>query len=157
MRLTKITTKSGDTGKTLLGCNLVSKGHPAVDLLGDLDELNVLLGNIKGLQKVQDNIFSLSAAVYKELDWEFAEAETELLDELIEDINSTLPTLQEFIRPSGDIHMARVVCRRCERKAWQLAPDLKYPKYLNRLSDYLFVLARMKSVNETLWDRKSET
>lgn len=157
MRLTKITTKSGDNGTTLLACNLVSKGHPAVDLLGDLDELNVLLGNIYGMENIQDNIFEVSAAIYKEQDWPDAERITQNISNSIEDINSTLPPLKEFIRPSGDIHLARTVARRCERKAWALNPEMKYPIYLNRLSDFLFVLARARKqdTNEHVWDRKN--
>lgn len=155
MRLTKIATKAGDNGTTLLACNLVSKGHPAIDLLGDLDELNVLLGNIGGVETIQDNIFELSAAVYKQQDWLDAEGVTENISKSIEDVNSVLPPLKEFIRPYGRYHLARAVARRCERKAWALNPEMAYPIYLNRLSDYLFVLARAFSDTESMWHRKN--
>ena len=155
MRLTKITTKTGDTGKTLLGCALVSKGHRAINLLGDLDELNVLLGTIGGLETLQDNIFELSAAIYKEQDWTEADRVTSNIEKSIEDVNSVLPPLKEFIRPSGMYHLAGAVARRCERKAWLLNPSMKYPIYLNRLSDYLFVLARAFSDTEAQWHRKN--
>jgi len=143
----------GDQGQTLLGCTLVAKDHVAIDLLGDLDELNCLLGNIKDQTSIQDDIFEISAAVYKGEDWEKAEININSLEFAIQVINAKLPPLKEFVRPSGNIHLARAVCRRCERKAWGLDKTKNYCKYLNRLSDYLFVLARSTTSEETLWER----
>lgn len=152
MRITKVTTHQGDYGMTLLGCTLQSKTTPEIALLGDLDELNVLLGNIDQ-QALQDDIFELSAAVYKGEDWKDAMDSLDELEIAIEAFNSKLEPLKEFIRPSGDIHLARAVCRRCERKAWGLDNTKNYCKFLNRLSDYLFVLARVTNTKETQWQR----
>lgn len=153
MRITKTTTKTGDTGNTLLGCNIVSKGHPAIELLGELDTLNVMVGDIGDHGDVQDNIFSISAAIYKGEDWSKSVEETGKLDGVIFMISTKLPNLVEFIRPSGRIHAARTQTRKCERLAWSFDPTKKYNVYLNRLSDYLFVLARERSENEVMWDR----
>lgn len=153
MRITSVTTKTGDKGTTLLGCQLVSKGHPAISLLGNLDELNVLLGNIECQEEFQDNIFEISAAIYKGEDWSKSEEETEWLEALISYMNDSLPPLKEFIRPSGNVHLARAVCRRCEREAWSLDNAKQYNVYLNRFSDYLFVLARTLASDEEYWKR----
>ena len=153
MRITKTTTKCGDKGETLLACKLVSKGHAAIELLGELDLLNVLIGNINNPEGTQDNIFELSAAVYKGEDWPAAYGETEYLEALIHELSQDLEPLKEFIRPSGDIHMARAQTRRCERLAWAYDSSKDYCRYLNRLSDYLFVLARVMSDEETQWER----
>lgn len=155
MRLSKIVTKSGDSGNTLLGCQLVSKGHPSVELLGDLDELNCHLGDIKGCEGIQDFIFEISAAVYKGEDWVNAERYTEEMERTITTLNDNLSQLKEFIRPSGKVHLARAVCRRCERKAWALDSSKKYNIYLNRLSDFLFVLARTLGKDEQYWSRNT--
>lgn len=154
MRLTKITTKTGDSGKTLLNGEFVDKFDPSVDLIGDLDELNCLLGNIDNMQDIQDDIFEISAAIYKTEDWKDSESSTDALEQNAEFLNSKLKPLKEFIRPSGNIHLARAVCRRCERKAWALDRTKKYNIYLNRLSDYLFVVARINSDGETQWEHK---
>lgn len=153
MRLSKITTKQGDSGKTLLGCQLVPKGHPAVELLGELDLLNILLGNINEHEEFQDVIFEISAAIYKQQDWDKADEETEWLEDMISSMNDSLEQLKEFIRPSGDIHTARAQARRCERLSWSYDSSKRYNVYLNRLSDYLFVLARIESSEEHQWSR----
>ena len=153
IRISKVTTKTSDCGYTLLGCQLVQKGHPAIDLLGDLDELNCHLGNIKGCEGIQDFIFEISAAVYKGEDWVNSQRYTEEMEYTINTLNDGLQPLKEFIRPSGNIHLARSVCRRCERKAWALDSSKNYNIYLNRLSDFLFVLARTLSKEEQYWSR----
>lgn len=114
----------------------------------------MLLGNIKGSEGLQDNIFEISAAVYKGEDWPDVDENLEAADRVIKAMSNVLPPLEEFIRPSGNIHLARAVCRRCERKAWALDSSKQYNKYLNRLSDYLFLLARMIADKpETQWER----
>ena len=156
MRLTKITTKTGDSGLTLFAGSLLAKSDTRIELLGTLDELNCLIGNIPpkySPKYIQDHIFEISAAIYKQQKWHNADKYTWMLETDIEFRNSGLKSLKEFIYPSGNIHLARAVCRRSERLAWACHVDIGICVYLNRLSDYLFVLARVDAGEVSEWDR----
>ncbi len=180
MRISKVTTKTGDKGETGMGDGKrVSKDHPAMVFQGDLDELNSHLGLalaagedqkwIEALTSIQQDIFNMGGEA------SMPETELSLLDESrigvleasIEKMNSELPPLKEFILPGGDdfcarLHVARSVCRRAERSCVTLmnsGMDVKFwLQYLNRLSDYLFVLVRYANQkndgSEALWDRE---
>ena len=180
MRISKVTTKSGDKGKTSLGNGQrVSKSHPFIILLGDIDELNSQLGNaitvckaetiVSDLQLIQQDLFNLGGeiSVQSSDTMLIGEGRIEFLEERIDEYNQTLKPLKEFILPGGDefcsrIHLARSVCRRAERSCVEIMDTLKenniWLPYLNRLSDYLFVLARYISseqgAEEILWDRE---
>ena len=179
MRISKVTTKSGDRGKTSLGNGeRVSKSHLIINLLGDIDELNSQIGSAisssksslisSELQSIQQDLFNLGGeiSIFNSGTILINDDKVKFLEERIEDLNQTLKPLKEFIMPGGDefcsrIHLARAVCRRAERSCVSVL-DLVEEKniwlpYLNRLSDYLFVLARYVSSErgseEILWKR----
>lgn len=160
-RLTKIYTRTGDAGDTgNADGSRISKNSTQIQTLGDVDELNSILGVLLSLaenteigdliKKVQNDLFDigaeLSASVVvisnKHVSW---------LEHELDKMNESLPALKEFILPGGGeaaalCHVARSVCRRAERSMValshdrQLRPELL--SYINRLSDFLFVLAR---------------
>ena len=177
MRITKVTTKKGDKGKTSLGDGTnVSKTDPRIMILGELDELNAVLGLAiiacddnavcEKLTNIQNDILNLGGEVVvpnieKVL---LIEDRINILENETETLNKTLPPLKEFILPGGDelssrLHVARAVCRRAERSVVRLTEreggeELRWIRYLNRLSDFLFVLARSKnSQSEEIWDK----
>ena len=180
MRISKVTTKSGDKGKTSLGNGeRVSKSHPVIILLGDIDELNSQIGSaitvcnsetvISDLQSIQQDLFNLGGEVSVQSPdtMLISEGRIEFLEERIDEYNQSLKPLKEFILPGGDefcsrVHLARSVCRRAERSCVEIIDSIKENKtwlpYLNRLSDYLFVLARYisseRGAEEILWDRE---
>ncbi|HOM98800.1 MAG TPA: cob(I)yrinic acid a,c-diamide adenosyltransferase [Acidobacteriota bacterium] len=174
-RLSNITTRTGDDGETGLGDGRrVSKTHPRIEACGTVDELNTWLGMLAAcpipeevrrcIAAVQHDLFNLGA----ELSVPGLELlDPRRLDELEEQMESwlrTLPPLEEFILPGGTppaavCHVARAVCRRAERsytrlKASEPVSELGL-RYLNRLSDFLFVLARRLNreagVEEVCW------
>lgn len=159
----KIYTKTGDAGTTsLVGGTRVSKAHPRVMTYGDLDELISYLGLIRcegdqalPLRRIQIHLMNVSAhlandgssAKLKPLD----EGETAFLEEEIDRLTAALPPQKAFVLPGEPraaslAHVARTVCRRAERSAVQIEPktdqDIIALRYINRLSDYLFTLAR---------------
>jgi len=159
----KIYTKTGDAGTTsLVGGTRVSKAHPRVMAYGDLDELISWLGLIRceadrdlPLRRIQIHLMNVSAHLandgrslkLKPLD----EAETDFLESEIDRLTALLPPLKAFVLPGGTraasmAHIARTVCRRAERSAVQIEgkteQDEAAIRYVNRLSDYLFTLAR---------------
>ena len=178
MRITKVTTRTGDTGQTSLGSGeRVKKNHPRINLLGELDHFNSVIGwtitsfsdnnIIKKLKSIQQDIFNISGDV------SIPEGGSGLLKEerliyiesQIESITSQLPPLREFILPGGSesasrLHIARTVCRKVERALVATYENDEFNdmhlKYINRLSDYLFLLARLAKHNEGLneehWD-----
>ncbi len=167
VRLTRIYTRGGDKGETSLGDgSRVSKLDPRVAALGDVDELNSLLGLAGGLDRVQNELFDLGADVAvpfagHEDRLRITQAAIERLEEEIDAANATLPELKSFVLPGGSeraaqLFLARAVCRRAERTVLAVSDTSPLAAvYLNRLSDLLFVLARAANaeagVDEPLW------
>jgi cob(I)alamin adenosyltransferase len=162
-RLTQIATRTGDDGSTGLGEGLrVSKSHPRVQAMGDVDELNSNLGVLLA-EPLPEDVRHLLIVVQHELfdlggelsvpGLELLKSDAVLrLDEALADHNAALPRLKEFILPAGTrsaalAHVCRTVARRAERSVVALASHeaVNTPprQYLNRLSDLLFVLARV--------------
>lgn len=172
----KIYTGTGDKGKTsLFSGERVTKADPRIDAYGDLDELNSILGVLAAhlsieeeiaaeLQQIQCNLFQGGAWLATHPDSgamgslkEISAEQIAFLEKAIDRFEKELPALRSFILPGGHItaawsHVARTVCRRCERKVVSLfsktmkgkasGPYQRLLVFLNRLSDYLFVLAR---------------
>lgn len=178
-RLSKIVTKTGDKGETGLGgTERVSKDHPRIQTVGTADELNsnvgllmahlpVDLSQIKDeLFKIQHHLFNLGGELVMP-DYTFVTAPmVEFLEERIVEYNEALPYLKEFILPSGSIatchaHICRTITRRLERELITLhkqeALKDELLQYVNRLSDYFFVLsrtiARATQDTEILWNK----
>jgi cob(I)alamin adenosyltransferase len=162
-RLSKIATRTGDAGETGLGDgSRVSKASLRVQALGDIDELNSALGLVlaeeppaelrEALLEVQQDLFDLGGEVSIPDHRLLGEAQVRRLDEWLERWNRDLAPLREFILPGGSraaaaAHLARTVCRRAERSLVALAGKEKVGeeprRYLNRLSDVLFVAGRL--------------
>ena len=154
VRLTKIYTRGGDRGETSLGDgSRVSKLDPRVAAMGEVDELNSLVGWAGGLDRVQNELFDLGA----DLSVPYAGNEDRLrvtdeavdrLEQEIDQANARLPELKSFVLPGGSeraaqLFLARAVCRRAERAVLAVSDtNPLVAVYLNRLSDLLFVLAR---------------
>lgn len=166
----KIYTKTGDQGKTsLIGGTKVYKSHLRIEAYGTVDELNSFIGlcldhlkshNIENvLAEVQDRLFTIGSALACDPEKEtklkipdLHEEDIVLLEKEIDRMNEILPPMRSFVLPGGHVlvstlHVARTVCRRAERccvkmqkKEFEVEPFIV--KYLNRLSDYLFVLSR---------------
>lgn len=162
-RLTKIATRVGDDGTTGLGdgCR-VSKASARIAAIGDVDELNSTIGVLlcedmpdevrATLTRIQHDLFDLGGELCMPGHVVLDDAQVEQLDAWLDHYNATLPVLAEFILPSGSrtaalAHVSRTVCRRAERSVVDLgASEVVEPHarhYLNRLSDLLFVLARV--------------
>jgi cob(I)alamin adenosyltransferase len=166
----RIYTKTGDQGKTsLIGGTRVSKGSLRIEAYGTLDELNAYIGwvgdyqqeeaLVSEIREIQDRLFTIGSSLAADPDKEIRMSLPELqssditmLEKAIDRMEAGLPPMRAFLLPGGHpavsvCHVARCVCRRTERLCVQLAdagtslPDWVLP-YLNRLSDYLFVLAR---------------
>jgi cob(I)alamin adenosyltransferase len=170
VRLTRIYTRGGDRGETSLGDgSRVSKLDPRVAAMGDVDELNSLLGLAGGLDRIQNELFDLGA----DLSVPFVAGDERLrvtdeavdrLEREIDEANAELPELKSFVLPGGSeraarLFLARAVCRRAER-AVLAVPDTNplAAIYLNRLSDLLFVLGRAANDGEEpLWKPGSYT
>lgn len=161
----KIYTKKGDQGDTsILGPHRYSKADVRICAIGEIDELNAALGlvyaslpnNRESIQKIQSDLFVIGAQLAVEQKGKYKIPEIQMQDvewieTIIDDMEGTLAPMTHFILPSGDlcsayIHMGRAICRRAERtvvtlsKTASLDPTLL--TYLNRLSDFLFVLSR---------------
>ncbi len=178
----KIYTKTGDQGKTsLIGGTKVSKGDSRIDCYGTVDELNSYIGLVSDhlsdahtktiLKEVQDRLFTIGSSLACDPDKEplmkipdLHEEDVMLLENEIDSMNLVLPEMKNFILPGGHVavstaHVARCVCRRAERLCVSMKEnDFVEPlviKYLNRFSDYLFVLARyighILHVPEIIW------
>jgi cob(I)alamin adenosyltransferase len=162
-RLSKITTRTGDAGETGLGDgSRVPKDSPRVRALGDIDELNSAIGVLlaeelppelrDALGEVQHELFDLGGELSIPGHTMLGEAHVARLEARLEAWNAGLPPLKEFILPGGTraaagAHLARTVCRRAERGVVALGRTDKISThargYLNRLSDLLFVAARI--------------
>jgi cob(I)alamin adenosyltransferase len=164
----KIYTKTGDKGQTsLIGGTRVPKHHIRIESYGTVDELNSHLGLIRDSVKdeqvinqileIQDRLFTIGSILASDPGKskmkipELIDADVEFLEKAIDKMNETLPEMRFFVLPGGNqvvsfTHIARCVCRRAERCTIQLSEESKVDdvvlKYLNRLSDYLFVLSR---------------
>ncbi len=180
VKLTRIYTRTGDTGQTGLGDgSRVAKTDPRVTAYGTVDELNALLGICRlhaggdleaALTRIQNDLFDVGADLCtpEQDDPPFeplrvAQGQTEWLEAEIDRVNAHLDTLRSFVLPAGSpaaahLHHARTVARRAERETAALAVTTPINenvlRYLNRLSDYLFVLARdanREAGGDVLW------
>jgi len=175
-RLSKIYTRTGDSGTTVLGNgDRVSKTDLRIAVCGTVDETNCAVGLVlaedvadpnirRSLTRIQNELFDLGAELtLPERPAITADHVTSIENDL-DALNEALPPLKEFILPGGNraaacCHMARAIARRAERLVWQLAQrtpvNAELLQYLNRLSDYLFVaarcLARQSGGAEVLW------
>ena len=179
----KIYTKTGDAGNTsLIGGTKVPKSHIRIETYGTVDELNSYIGFCNDqlqdeasramLREIQDRLFTIGSSLACDPDKEpkmkmpdLLETDVTLLEKEIDRMNDTLTPMKFFILPGGHIavsslHIARCICRRAERLCVHLQQEKLFVdplviKYLNRLSDYLFVLSRytghLLSVEEIPW------
>lgn len=166
MRITRVYTRFGDKGETQIGGGkVVSKGSWRVEAMGTADELNAWVGVVRSflsdsaldqrLEGLQHTLFTIGADLAIPLDHEGPRVEATHIQELEKEIdmwNAQLPPLKEFILPTGSpavsfLHVCRTVCRRLEREVVRLQHDEKVNPlllaYINRLSDWFFVLARL--------------
>ncbi len=169
----KIYTKTGDKGNTsLLGGTKVPKSHIRIEAYGTVDELNSYIGlcrdiitepgSKENLQQIQDRLFVVGSLLACDPEKqpgmelpELKEADIIFLEEKIDSMNEQIPPMKFFVLPGGHLtvshlHIARCVCRRAERCCVRLALEVPGEnqliiKYLNRLSDYLFILGRYTS------------
>jgi len=178
-RLSKIVTRTGDDGTTGLGDgSRVRKDTLRIEAMGSVDELNCALGVLLSagvpnaaaadcLIEIQHDLFDLGGELAIPGTQAIDVERVAWLEQQIEQFNAELPALKEFVLPGGGTaasasHLARAVSRRAERRCWTLAhsepvgPELL--RYLNRLSDLLFVLsrvfARAERGSEPLWNRQ---
>ncbi|MEO6490877.1 MAG: cob(I)yrinic acid a,c-diamide adenosyltransferase [Ferruginibacter sp.] len=179
----KIYTKTGDLGKTsLIGGTKVPKSHLRIESYGTVDELNSYIGLINDLiqdehsknilREIQDRLFTIGSSLASDHNKEprmkipdLYEEDILLLEKEIDSMNEALPEMRSFVLPGGHvtvstIHIARCVCRRAERICVHLQQENLFVdplviKYLNRLSDHLFLLsryvARLLNVPEIPW------
>ncbi len=177
MRLSKITTRTGDGGTTgLADGSRIGKNHLRIACMGSVDELNSQLGLLltealpvdirDTLLRIQNDLFDLGGALALPTHDTFGERKLTRLDKQIAHYNANLPPLREFVLPGGCragalSHVARTIARRAERDLALLAHVEATPRhalpFLNRLSDLLFVLSRYinreNAASETLWQR----
>jgi cob(I)alamin adenosyltransferase len=178
-RLSKIVTRTGDDGSTgLADGSRVPKDTSRVEAMGSVDELNCAIGVLVSnglpdgaavpcLTEIQHDLFDLGGELAIPGAHLVGEERLAWLEQQVEHFNAGLPPLKEFVLPGGGTaaaacHVARAVCRRAERRCWALARTEKVDsaslRYLNRLSDLLFVLARVfaraQTGAEPLWQRK---
>ena len=182
MKISKVYTRAGDGGQTsLIGGHRVSKTHARIEAYGTVDELSAHLGMLASFMKdsedktliehIQRNLFTVcsylatdQAKTIVASSYTLPEEEVKILEEEIDVINQSIPPLTSFLLPGGNheaaiCHVRRTVCRRAERRIFALAQtDKVAPEivgYINRLSDYLFVLARklnfIDGVREKTW------
>ena len=179
VNLTRIYTRTGDGGETHLGdMSRVPKTHPRIEAYGDVDELNSHLGVVLAsggvparfvpwLGRIQNDLFDVGADLAVPADapatksgprLRVAPEQTAWLEERCDEVNDELEPLRSFLLPGGtlaaaQLHVARTICRRAERRVLDVEEhSLETRKYLNRLSDLLFILARASNDGaEPLW------
>ena len=190
MKLDKIYTRTGDKGITsLVGGVRVPKTHARLEAYGTVDELNACIGWLitvtedekskQFLQYIQHKLFSVGSYLATDperteirMESRISEDSITKLEKAIDEINSSLPALSGFILPGGSqaaavCHVCRTVCRRSERRILALETeerseilDEKVKRFMNRLSDYLFVLSRklndLTHCEEIYWDKNCE-
>jgi cob(I)alamin adenosyltransferase len=177
VNLTRIYTRLGDGGETHLGdMSRVAKTHPRIEAYGTVDELNAQIGvslTIKGmpptyrewLGRVQNDLFDVGADIAAPDDpkrerLRVLPEQTQWLEERCDEVNAGLAPLKSFVLPGGTpaaahLHVCRTVCRRAERMAIACGADCspEVVRYLNRLSDLLFILSRGANAgDEPLWE-----
>ncbi len=173
-RLTKIYTRTGDRGETGLGDgSRLPKNNPRIESIGEIDELNAIIGMLAThtlpetfvsiVNTIQNDLFDLGSDLSVPQRNRVNSGYTEWLEKTLDRLNNDLPPLKEFILPGGSpaaaaCHHARTVCRRAERGMVSLVQQGdkadEVMKYLNRLSDLLFVMARILArtdSEEILW------
>ena len=169
-RLSRIYTRTGDDGTTGLGDgNRIRKDHARVEAYGTVDEANSTIGMIlavpgvpadvaRCLTEIQHDLFDLGGELCIPGTKVIKAEQIAQLEQILDGFNDPLPALKDFILPGGGpaaaaCHLARTVVRRAERRVWTLAEsepvNVEVPRYLNRLSDLLFVLARVLARHET--------
>src|SRR5437588_6111809 len=176
VNLTRIYTRLGDSGETHLGdMSRVPKTHPRIEAYGTIDELNAQLGlalavaelpgpDAEWLRHIQNDLFDVGADISAPEDAErerlrVLPEQTEWLEQRCDEVNATLRPLKSFVLPGGTpaaahLHVCRTVCRRAERLAIACGPEVnaEVVRYLNRLSDLLFILSRgSNGGEEPLW------
>jgi len=176
VNLTRIYTRLGDGGETHLGdMSRVPKIHPRIEAYGTVDELNAQLGVVlslpeldgelaERLRRIQNDLFDVGADLAVPAGGErerlrVAAEQTAWLEAQCDEVNARLEPLKSFLLPGGtpaaaQLHVCRTVCRRAERRTLD-CPDAspECVRYLNRLSDLLFILARAANAgDEPLWD-----
>ncbi len=177
VNLTRIYTRLGDSGETHLGdMSRVAKTHPRIEAYGTVDELNAQIGvalNAAGLpdpyaawlRRIQNDLFDVGADISVPAGDErerlrIAAAQTAWLEGACDEVNAGLAPLKSFVLPGGTpaaahLHVCRTVCRRAERRVLMLGDDAspEVLRYLNRLSDLLFILSRGANAGgeEPLW------
>lgn len=175
-RLSRIVTRTGDAGDTgLTGGARVPKTHARVAAMGDVDELNSQLGVLLAhnvpkplaatLTRIQHELFNLGGELSMPGSTLVTDEHLATLEREVEALNAKLPPLKDFVLPGGSpaaaaAHLARATCRRAERAVWAVHAaeplNAATPRYLNRLSDFLFVAARVlarakKGAREAQW------
>ena len=179
INLTRIYTRLGDSGETHLGnMSRVPKTHPRIEAYGTVDELNAHIGVTLAqgelpdgygdwLARIQNDLFDVGADIAAPAEAEAKRErlrvlpkQTRWLEERCDEVNATLPALKSFVLPGGSkaaaqLHVCRTVCRRAERLAVACGDELnpEVVRYLNRLSDLLFILSRgANRGQEPLWE-----
>ncbi len=178
VNLTRIYTRLGDSGETHLGdMSRVPKTHPRIEAYGTVDELNAQIGvalTVDGmpeqyadwLRRIQNDLFDVGADISVPRDesrerLRVLPEQTAWLEQRCDEVNATLPPLKSFVLPSGTpvsahLHVCRTVCRRAERAAVACGDEInpETVRYLNRLSDLLFILSRgaNRGAEEVLWE-----
>ncbi|WP_421829917.1 cob(I)yrinic acid a,c-diamide adenosyltransferase [Larkinella sp.] len=178
----KIYTKTGDQGQTsLIGGRRVSKAHHRIDAYGTVDELNSVVGLVRDqpvnenrkelLKEIQDRLFTIGSELATDPEKTLKkplpvilDSDVTLLEKAMDEMDAELPELRAFVLPGGHqsvsfCHLARTVCRRAERLVIALNDEKPVDplviQYLNRLSDYLFVLSRKMTqelgAEEVVW------
>jgi cob(I)alamin adenosyltransferase len=177
VNLTRIYTRLGDGGETHLGdMSRVAKTHPRIEAYGTVDELNAHIGVAltvpdlpaayrEWLSRIQNDLFDVGADIAAPEDagrerLRVLPEQTTWLEERCDEVNADLPALKSFVLPGGTaaaayLHVCRTVCRRAERQAIACGDDCspEVVRYLNRLSDLLFILSRgANDGDEPLWE-----
>ena len=180
VNLTRIYTRLGDGGETHLGdMSRAPKTHPRIEAYGTVDELNAFLGAAlsagglperyaEWLRRVQNDLFDLGADISvphggDRTRLRVKPEQTAWLEQACDEVNADLPALRSFVMPGGTpaaaaLHVCRTVCRRAERRTIDCGEDVNAEcvRYLNRLSDLLFILSRGVNVGaageEPLWE-----
>jgi cob(I)alamin adenosyltransferase len=177
VNLTRIYTRLGDDGETHLGdMSRVAKTHPRIEAYGTVDELNAQIGvtltlpdlparHAEFLRRIQNDLFDVGADISVPSGGErerlrVVTQQTAWLEEACDEVNATLAPLKSFVLPGGtpaaaQLHICRTVCRRAERRTVDCGDEVNREcvRYLNRLSDLLFILSRSANGgSEPLWE-----